>query len=274
MIGQSDLFEEVGYPLLRTNRGPRHGVSVSRYKTVDANLHTDLGNQLGSQRKYELEGEELDPSASIFQSNLLIAETPINELLHGIMKKVLYLIPGFGESTQDKPYRTIASAAKASGYEVVMYSPKWSRAVVTQWVDGLKALLPPKKQGEVTVLGFSFGAFVALNTAKDFPFDKIIVCSMPPFFKGDIKDMEIGTKEFLGKRRMNDLQKHEFPRSLKTPITFMNGEKEDADDIKKMLGYHAAWSGKKKKILVAGAEHDLETGTYLSEIIKELTDSR
>ena len=41
-----------------------------------------------------------------------------------------------------------------------------------------------------------------------------------------------------------------------------------------MIGYHAAWSGKKKKILVAGAEHDLETGTYLSEIIKELTDSR
>ena len=218
LIGQSYLFEEVGYPLLRTDRGPRHGVSVGRHKTVDANLHTDLGNQLGPQCKCELEGEELDPSASIFQSNLLIAETPINELLHGIMKKVLYLIPGFGESTQDKPYRTIASAAKASGYEVVMYSPKWSLAVLSDWVDGFKAALPKTKQEKATVFGFSFGAFVALNTAKDFPFDKIIVCSMPPFFKGDIQNMETGTQKFLGKRRMSDLKKYEFSSSLKTPM--------------------------------------------------------
>ena len=182
------------------------------------------------------------------------------------MTKTLYVLPGFGETTKDKPYRQIAAFARSAGYEVVMYTPKWSRAVPSDWLAGFQAVLPTKPTGKATVFGFSFGAYVALNAATQFSFDRIIACSIPPFFKADIPDIDAGTRTFLGLRRMADLKKYSFPKQLMTHLTLMNGAEEDAEDIEKSDGYYAQWSGKKKRVLVDRAEHDLETGDYLESI--------
>ena len=188
----------------------------------------------------------------------------------GKIQKTLYVLPGFGESTQDKPYRQIARFAKTVGYDVVMYSPKWSRSTPSDWIAGFRAQLPEKPVGQAIVFGFSFGAHVAINAAKTFPFDRIIACSLPPFFKGDIKDIDADTRAFLGKRRMEDLARYPFPARLGTRITLMNGAEEDAEDIVKSDRYFKKWTGEKKRILVDSAEHDLETGDYLKAIKSEL----
>lgn len=182
------------------------------------------------------------------------------------MKKTLYVLPGFGETTKDKPYRQIATFARSAGYEVVMYSPQWSRAVPSDWLAGFQSILPLNPVGKATVFGFSFGAYVALNAATQFKFDRVIACSAPPFFHADIPDIDDDTREFLGKRRMADLEKYKFPAQLKTHLTLMNGAEEDAEDIEKSGGYFTQWSGKKKRVLVERAEHDLETGDYLKAI--------
>jgi esterase/lipase len=186
------------------------------------------------------------------------------------MEKLLYVIPGFGESTRDKPYRAIASFAKSAGYEVVLYSPKWSRATPTQWIAGLKEKIAQHGTTNATVFGFSFGAYVAINTAREIPFAKIIACSLPPFFQADIVNIEPSTRTFLGTRRMADFENYAFPATLKTPIVFMSGEQEDKEDLVNMAHYHSAWSGLKKKVLVPNAEHDLETGDYLKAICAEI----
>lgn len=53
------------------------------------------------------------------------------------MKKTLYIIPGFGESTHMTPYPKIITIAKSKGYKVVTCDPKWSRRVATDWIQGL-----------------------------------------------------------------------------------------------------------------------------------------
>ena len=186
------------------------------------------------------------------------------------MKKTLSISPGFDESTKDKPYQQIAAFARSVGYDVVLYTPKWSHATPSDWIAGFQEKLPAVESEKSTVFGFSFGAFVAINAATRFSFSQILACSLPPFFKGDIPDIEPSTRTFLGKRRMADLEKYAFPAKQGTPITFMNGTEEDAEDIEKSDQYCAQWSGKKKRILVDHAEHDLETGDYLKAIKAEL----
>ena len=70
---------------------------------------------------------------------------------------------------------------------------------------------------------------------------------------------------------MEDLAKYPFPARLGVRITLMNGAEEDQEDIVKSDGYCAKWTGPKKRILVEGAEHDLETGRYLAVIKRELS---
>jgi pimeloyl-ACP methyl ester carboxylesterase len=188
------------------------------------------------------------------------------------MKKTLYIIPGFGESTRMTPYPKIVAIAKSNGYRVVTYNPKWSRGVATSWINNFKKVLAHETSRHVTVLGFSFGAYIAINTAKDFYFQKIIACSLSPFFKDDIKYISPSARRFLGKRRIRDFVKYSFPRGSKSEAVFMVGEKEITTDFypENIDRRYREWSGKKKKIVVANAEHDIASGDYLQAIKKEL----
>lgn len=182
------------------------------------------------------------------------------------MAKLLYVVAGFGESTQEKPYQQIARFARKAGYSVVLHTPTWARGTPSKWIAELETKIAQHGTTNATLLGFSFGAFVAINTATRYRFNHIIAGSLPPFFKEDIPDIEPSTRTFLGLRRMQDLEHYPFPASLRTRITFLSGAKEDAEDLQKMANYHARWSGPKKKILIPGAEHDLESSGYLEAI--------
>jgi pimeloyl-ACP methyl ester carboxylesterase len=182
------------------------------------------------------------------------------------MAKLLYIVAGFGESTQEKPYQQIARFARKSGYTVVLHTPTWARGTPSQWIEELETKIAQPGTTNATLFGFSFGAFIAINTATRHSFNRIIACSLPPFFKEDIPDIESSTRAFLGVRRMQDLENYPFPAALRTRITLMSGAEEDAEDLEKMAGYHAKWAGPKKKTLIPGAEHDLESKGYLEAI--------
>jgi esterase/lipase len=188
------------------------------------------------------------------------------------MKKTLYIIPGFGESVGMTPYPKIITVAKSNGYKVVTYNPKWSHAVATDWIQGLNNKLKKEKSEHVSVLGFSLGAYTALSVAQNFHFKKIIVCSPSPFFKDDIRHMSRSAWKFLGKRRMQDFSKYRFPTNIKTEIVFMVGEMEKIPDsyMKNIDKRYRMCAGKKKKVIVPSAEHDLSSGDYLRAIEKEL----
>lgn len=188
------------------------------------------------------------------------------------MKKTLYIIPGFGESARMAPYPKIATIAKSNGYRVVTCSPKWSRRVATDWIKELENRLKKEQAQRVTVLGFSLGAYITLNVARNFYFKKIIVCSPSPFFKDDIRHMGHSAWKFLGKKRMQDFNKYRFSTNIKSEITFMVGEKENTPDfyMDNIDKRYRMWAGKKKKIIVPGAGHDIASGDYLKLIAKEL----
>lgn len=187
------------------------------------------------------------------------------------MKKALYIIPGFGESSKEKAYREIAKAAKTAGYTPVFHVPTWSRTTATGWIREFKEKLARDKAGDVSVLGFSFGAYIAVNTARDFHFKNIFACSLSPYFKEDLKNIPPLAWKSLGIRRRNDFEKFTFPKDLNSNIVFFVGEKESDRMLKSTEKYYASCLGKKKRLIVPGARHDLNSEDYLQAVLNELT---
>src|SRR5690606_37231643 len=79
------------------------------------------------------------------------------------------------------------------------------------------------------VLGFSYGAVIALITANDLKPKKIFLCSLSPDFKEDSKNMKEWIKKLIGKNRYKDIQTRsgrKIAQELKVPSVIFYGEKE------------------------------------------------
>ena len=188
------------------------------------------------------------------------------------MKKILYIIPGYGESTAIGGYPEIIAHAAKKGYEVIPFNPKWSRSIMSQWVENFLALAEQHDAKNISILGFSLGASISVLSASKLNFREIISCSLSPFFKEDIAELSPKARktasDYLGKRRMADFKKYSFPSHLKTPIHFLVGSKETdyTDLVKKVKEYYFAWQGPKTLHVVQEARHDISGSEYLRKI--------
>ncbi len=185
------------------------------------------------------------------------------------MKKIIYIIPGFGEKVSDVPYPYISKILKEKGYIVKKYQPKWKYRTIKNWVRDFHNFLLKENDYKPTVLGFSFGAMIALLEARNFIFNKLILCSLSPFFKQDLKKISLITLKILGKKRMRDFKQNEFPNDLKTPSIFIFGSLEEEKFGFNINNIIKKYSGPKKVFIVSEVGHDISSPKYL-EKIKEI----
>ena len=183
------------------------------------------------------------------------------------MNKNLLIIPGFGESASDAPYaRLKASCGKQ--YHVVTFTPQWNYRVASDWLAGLEKQLEKIDTIKTTVICFSLGAYITLLAAERVSFQKVILCSLSPFFKEQLRSMPEEARRYLGKRRITDFSKHNLPKKLMTrQVVFLFGAKDWSYGItqSKLLAtrYHA------KHVLIPNIGHELDN-EYLTEIKKHL----
>jgi len=181
------------------------------------------------------------------------------------MTKILVIIPGFGENTKEKPYQEISKYAKLIGYtKIVEVNPKWKYRTASNWCNDVKKSIVYLEPDEMTVVAFSFGAYISLLLAKDLRFKKVLFCSFSPYFKEHLAHIPEIAKQFLGKRRINDFKNYSLPSKLSSKKNiFLFGEKEWPYAISEASKY----SKKQKSTfkLVKGAVHELND-EYLKEI--------
>lgn len=123
------------------------------------------------------------------------------------MPKTLFIIPGFTHSVHQKEYKKVAAIFKRRGYTVIGFNPSWKRSTVSQQLDAFLSFLKRKKPlHEFSILGFSFGAVIALLAAQTIKPKELFLCSLSPYFSEDIKDIPPRWKKFIGKRRLADFQ--------------------------------------------------------------------
>lgn len=185
------------------------------------------------------------------------------------MKKIIYIIPGFGERVSDTPYPYLSKILKEKGYIVKKYQPKWEYRTINNWVKDFHDFLLKENDCKPIILGFSFGAMIALLEAKNFIFNKLILCSLSPFFKQDLKKISPVALKILGKKRMRDFKQNEFPDDLKTSSIFIFGSLEEEKFDFNIKNIIKKYSGPKNVFVVSEVGHDISNPRYL-EKIKEI----
>ncbi|MEX0672848.1 MAG: alpha/beta hydrolase [Candidatus Paceibacterota bacterium] len=183
-------------------------------------------------------------------------------------RKQLYIVPGFGEFPTDLPYKKITQFARKQGYTVIPVSIVWDRRTMSHWLEQLREVV--KKHGDTNsiLLGFSFGAYIALLGSKEFNFEKVFLCSLSPYFKEDLKHIPEDAKKFFGKKRMADFQKYTVPR-ITIPTTLFFGDQDWPMAIKKARKI-AKDNPAASFELIEGIGHDISEEEYLEKIKQHL----
>lgn len=134
------------------------------------------------------------------------------------MLRVL-IIPGFGETGKEKQYKTIQKMIREKGGIGEIISINWDRQVMTNYITEAISIVEKKvSHQQFSLLGFSFGAFIALYLAKQFSFKQSFICSCSPYFSENLKYFSKETYTFFGKRRMEDFKNYKISdiKNLKT----------------------------------------------------------
>jgi len=131
------------------------------------------------------------------------------------MQKVVYIIPGSGESPREKCYQNIARWFSAQGIQPQLVSIHWNHRVMSDYIkEFLKKYKQTHRRGdEIYLFGFSFGAMIVfISFAKIRP-KTIILCSLSPYFKEDISN--IPEKWMKGKNKNETLELQRGVKNLK-----------------------------------------------------------
>lgn len=190
-------------------------------------------------------------------------------------KQNLYLIPGFGETTRKKAYREITDFSQKNNFKVIAVNPDWENSTASDWIkfflDKVSKNQPSNKDS--IVVGFSFGAYIAAIASEKIKFKKIILASLSPYFKKDLKYLPAIAHKILGKKRIDDFKKYDFPKKTTAPVLFLVGDKDMPLVIKSIHQSYKKWQGIKKIIVIKNAEHDLNNKLYLDSIKENLKSS-
>lgn len=191
------------------------------------------------------------------------------------MKKIAYIIPGFRHSTNAKEYKEVAKLFELRQIKTVPIKIHWKYRTMTDYVDEFLAQVKHEKDDEAYLFGFSWGAMIALISARKIKPKKLILASLSPYFREDLPAMKNWWRLNVGKKRELDFKKYEFnaiAKRINCPTILLAGEKECQKY--KRFKYRVNDAHKKiknsKLIMILNAKHDLGQKEYL-EAIKNLT---
>lgn len=184
------------------------------------------------------------------------------------MKK-LFVIPGFTHRASDKTYQWLKCDLKGR-FEVIIVPIDWNYKVMSDYIAQFSKEYENRKGRKNYVLGFSFGAMIALLSAKTLKPDKLFLCSLSPYFCEDLGVMKSSWKRFIGKRRVEDFKTHKAnnaTKGLRVPTQVFIGEVESLKFPR--LRYRCQETAKRvnsELVVVPDAPHDITHPNYQKAI--------
>ena len=160
------------------------------------------------------------------------------------MKKILYIIPSWEETSRHKPYQSLSKIAKKKGYEVIFKNVNWNQPLSSQVFSVSE---------NAVVFGFSLGAVLAWLVAQDYKCRHIILASMTPHYSWKDQKIKKALVDLAGSKFVNDVIKNLSSKHQAKKQTIMYG------DLEKERG----------DILVPNTQHEL-SDQYIKEIAQIL----
>ena len=186
------------------------------------------------------------------------------------MKKIVYIIPGYGEShLKQRAYNKIAKIFQDYNINPVQVEINWggkSPASFKDYNNDFLEVYKKPKDTDVYILGFSFGAMIAYLTSLKTKPKILILCSLSPYFEEDMKNMN---KSDLRWWRQNfidsDYNFNNIASNLKCEVYLVVGDKEHKSCL-----YRAKVSRNKIRnshlFIAKGAQHKVGQHEYLGAI--------
>lgn len=183
--------------------------------------------------------------------------------------KVLYVIPGYRESTHTEGYQKIRKAAEQKGYKVKFWEPNWRYSTISKLVSEFSST--KKDTEEINILGFSLGAMIGILSSEKLTVRRLFCCSLSPYFKDDLKKIPNIAHKILGKRRIKDFSTIQLPKKINSNIYILVGEKEWPLTIARSKTTFSCIKSKKSFFkIIPDTEHNISSKKYIDQIKKLL----
>jgi pimeloyl-ACP methyl ester carboxylesterase len=189
--------------------------------------------------------------------------------------KTLFIIPGFKERISHKQYRALQKVFLAKGFDVKMVPIVWDRSVMTDWTGQFEEFFHLNQGKKNVVLGFSWGAMIALLTATHLKPGELILCSLSPYFAEDLLKIPDWWKRFIGKRRTADFGRYSMKVAVKgvsskTKVFIGGAERKKFPQLAARCTLAAKALGT-SVIVVEGVKHDIGDARYREALGREVS---
>ena len=124
------------------------------------------------------------------------------------MSKTIFIVAGFKHKASEEQYDWTREYFTSLGFKVKIPDIEWNNKVMTNYVNQFKNYYRENKTETNFVLGFSYGAMVAFITAVELKPDKLILCSLSPYFGEDLESLKKSWKQYIGHRRVDDFKSY------------------------------------------------------------------
>ena len=185
-----------------------------------------------------------------------------------IMNKVVYIIPGFRQNTKMKGYIELIKFFKTKKFKVVPIKITWKHKVMSDYIKEFQTQLIHKKEDDVYLFGFSFGAMIAFISADKIKPKDLLLASLSPYFKEDLKYNPPAWSKYLGKKRMKDFENFSFNQLSKKincqTYLFVEGLK-NKEILRRVKDAHKKIK-KSELIIIENTKHDISQTEYLNKV--------
>lgn len=189
--------------------------------------------------------------------------------------KTLFIIPGFKEKFSHKQYRALHKLFVAKGFEVKVAPIVWDRRVMTDWIAQFSEFFQSNRGKKNVVFGFSFGAMIALLTARALRPDELVLCSLSPYFAEDLPKIPDRWKRFIGKRRTTNFGRYWMKSavkglSIKTKVFIGGAEQKKFGSLASRCTL-VAKALSASVIVIDGVKHDIGDPRYRTALNREIS---
>lgn len=189
-----------------------------------------------------------------------------------LVRKVAYIIPGYEQShLKQRGYKKVGKFFAARNITPVYVEIDWHQekpATFGNYVEQFLAQYKKEKNTEVYVLGFSYGALIALLAASKVKPKMLILCSLSPYFKEDLQHFPEDLLKWWKENFVNsDYSFEKLASRIKTKTHLVVGDADHPGTIAR------AKAGKKtipesKLSIAKGAKHNIGQKEYLETLEK------
>jgi esterase/lipase len=187
------------------------------------------------------------------------------------MQKIVFIIPGYKQKPTQPAYKKVVNILKKEKYIPVPVTIPWEENNISQnarfFLREYKRFSLSQKtfNKKIYILGFSFGAMIAFIASTKIKIDGLILCSLSPYFKEDLKTK----KSHIFKEFMN-LQNSKLVKKIKTKqVHMLYGANEAKPLIKRVNDtFNKIITPRKYLTAIKQTEHYLGNKRYLYQIHK------